>query len=153
MQRPEPTIARATGPEEVAACLVIRRAVFVEEQSVPVEIEMDEFDTTAIHYLARVDGEPAATARLRLLPPVAKVQRVAVLREHRRRGVGAALMRAIAEEVAREREGIDTLTLGSQLAAVPFYASLGYAPHGEKFMDADIPHIEMRRPVDRPRVS
>ena len=141
------SVVRASGPEQVAACLVIRRTVFVEEQGVPVEVEVDEFDTEATHYLALVSDEPVGTARLRLLPPFAKVQRVAVLPVFRGLGIGGALMRALTDELREAPGEVRTLTLGSQQSAVPFYESLGYRPHGEPFMDAGIPHIEMRLPV------
>ena len=139
------TVRRATSPDDVAQCLALRRAVFIEEQGVPEALEVDGLDGEARHYLALVDGEAAGTARVRLVAPHAKVQRVAVLAAHRRRGIGAALMRALTNDLLAERPaGIEGIALGAQETAVPFYAALGYGVHGEPFMDAGIPHREMR---------
>mgnify|MGYP001131698286 CR=1 FL=1 len=126
----------------MAECFGIRMRVFVEEQGVPLDEELDEDDIHALHYLVR-DGEiPAAAARL--VPKsdgVAKVGRVAVLPSYRRQGVGTKLMTYILDGDARSYEEV---ILDSQLTAVGFYERLGFVAEGDEFLDAGIPHIRMR---------
>ena len=132
------TVARAA-PHEIAACLAIRRTVFVDEQGVPEALEVDGLDAEATHYLARLDARPVGTARVRVVEDVAKVQRVAVLAEARGTGAGAAIMRAVLDDPALPRR----FTLGSQESAVGFYERLGFRIVGEPFMDAGLPHRTM----------
>ena len=130
-------------PEEFDQCFRIRTIVFVEEQEVPLELEMDEYDAVATHFLLR-DGEtPLATARLVDKHGLAKIGRVAVLKEVRGRGLGLLLMQAVIEEA--KHRGFTESVLDAQTYAVPFYARLGYVAEGEEFDDAGIPHFLMRR--------
>ena len=142
-------IRRATTPADIDACLAIRRTVFIEEQGVDEALEVDGLDGEALHYLGLIGTMPAATARVRLLHeggvPVAKVQRVAVMRDARGTGLGAAIMKYLMDDVARHHDR-GRFTLGSQESAVPFYERLGYRTVGERFMDAGIPHRTMVRP-------
>lgn len=144
-------VRRATSPDEIAACLSIRRTVFIDEQSVPTELELDDLDHVCRHFLATPGKQSPAreafgTARILFLDDgTAKAQRVAVLKSHRRGGVGAALMFAIEGEAARA--GRNVLILSSQISAVPFYERLGYEPYGELFVDAGIDHRMMRKTV------
>lgn len=145
------------GPSEAAAIVLagtaaereqayaVRLRVFVDEQRVPLELERDEHDERADHFLARVAGRPVGAARLLLDGAVAHVQRVAVLPELRGRGLGVALMAAL-ERRAAER-GARTVDLHAQLHARGFYERLGYAAYGEIFDDAGIDHIAMRKQV------
>ncbi len=137
------TLARTPADREL--CFTIRKAVFVEEQAVPLESELDEYDDTATHFLLW-DGEmPLATARLLDKHGLAKIGRVAVLREARGRGLGLALMRAVLDEA--RRQGFEEAALDSQTYAVPFYERLGFVAEGDEFDDAGIPHYLMRRPL------
>ncbi|ELY78000.1 GNAT family N-acetyltransferase [Natrinema gari] len=125
----------------------VRRTVFVEEQGVDEELEYDDHDETAVHFVAYDGTEPIGAARLRESEAgVGKVERVAVLASHREDGVGRALMDAL------ERRAIDAgftaLKLHSQTQAAGFYRSLGYERHGEAFAEAGIPHVEMRKAID-----
>ena len=130
-------------PEEFDQCFRIRTTVFVEEQEVPLELEMDEYDAVATHFLL-CDGEtPLATARLVDKHGLAKIGRVAVLKEARGRGLGLLLMQAVIDE-AKHRRFTESV-LDAQTYAVPFYARLGYVAEGEEFDDAGIPHLLMRR--------
>ena len=130
-------------PEEFDQCFRIRTIVFVEEQEVPLELEMDEYDAVATHFLLR-DGEtPLATARLVDKHGLAKIGRVAVLKEARGRGLGLLLMQAVIDEA--KHRGFTESVLDAQTYAVPFYARLGYVAEGEEFDDAGIPHFLMRR--------
>lgn len=133
---------RLASPEELPRCIAVRRVVFIEEQDVAEEIEVDGRDPEATHFIAE-DGEVIGTARLRVVHGEAKAERVAVLREHRGRGVGAALMRALEAEATRQ--GLPAVVLGAQEHAVPFYEGIGYQVFGAAFLDANIPHRWMRK--------
>jgi predicted GNAT family N-acyltransferase len=117
----------------------IRLAVFVEEQRVPPEIEMDAHDALSVHALAYDDGKAVGTGRLL---PDGHIGRMAVLREHRAQGVGGAiLVRLIAEA---RRSGMREVVLSAQTHALEFYRKHGFAPSGGVYMEAGIPHQEMR---------
>lgn len=117
----------------------LRHQVFVLEQGVPQEMEWDEFDPSSRHALA-VDAGGNAIGTGRLLTD-GHIGRMAVLPEWRSKGVGAALLRYLME-VARSR-GMNRLVLNAQTHAAPFYARFGFAPEGEEFIEAGIPHITM----------
>lgn len=124
-------------------CYAIRKTVFVEEQAVPLELELDEYDDVATHFLLRDGDTPLATARLLDKHGRAKIGRVAVLKEARGRGLGLVLMRAVLEEA--RRQGFTEAVLDSQTYAIPFYERLEFVAEGEEFDDAGIPHFLMRR--------
>lgn len=123
---------------EQEVLLAIRREVFVAEQGVPWELELDGLDEQAVHFLTT--GAAGAIAVARLLSS-GQVGRMAVLAAHRYRGVGTALLRYI-QHWAREN-GRDNLFLHAQEHAIDFYRRLGFRERGETFMDAGIPHREM----------
>jgi predicted GNAT family N-acyltransferase len=118
----------------------IRFTVFVEEQGVPREIELDEHDAASIHVVAFGEGKPVATGRLL---PDGRIGRMAVLKDWRRRGVGALMLKALVEH-AKER-GDTELMLAAQVLAVPFYRAHGFVTEGDVYMEAGIPHQDMRR--------
>jgi len=141
-----------TSAAQLAACFEIRRIVFVEEQGVSPEEEFDDLDAACVHFIARRDGEAVGTARLHPQPEVGKAQRVAVLAQARRSGVGAELMRAIESEAVDR--GLRQIVLHAQTSAIPFYRSIGYQAEGEEFIEADIAHRFMRKTLPRrPRPS
>ncbi len=132
--------------EQRALCLAVRYEVFVDEQQVPLEEELDSYDDTAVHFLAMtVDGtEPVGTARLIILDEhKAKVGRVAVRTTFRRQRIGKAIMDEV-ESVAESR-GVSVLVLDAQLHAIPFYEALGYRAFGPVFLDAGIEHRKMEK--------
>ena len=120
----------------------IRFEVFVEEQRVPAEMELDEFDALSCHALALVDGRPVGTGRLL---PDGHIGRMAVLPGWRGHGVGAALLQALIAEAARR--GLREVALNAQTHALAFYRRHGFEAVGEVFMEAGIPHRAMRRTV------
>lgn len=131
-------------PGRIEQCFDVRRRVFIDEQDVTEEEEIDGLDPDCLHFLALLDGIHAGAARLRDgVDGVAKAERVCVLREHRRKRVGHALMAAF-EKTATER-GYQQVLLGAQLQAIPFYKSLGYIAEGDEYLDARIRHRWMRR--------
>jgi len=137
-------VFRVDRPWPVEAAIAVRRAVFVEEQGVPEGIELDGEDSEAVHFLATAAEEPVGTARLRFPDAeTAKAERVAVLADHRGQGLGSELM-ACVESEARDRN-CSRLVVHAQTAVEPFYDSLGYRVASDEFLEAGIPHAEMRK--------
>jgi len=124
----------------------IRFEVFVDEQHVPPEVEMDDRDPHCVHFLAFVGDRPIGTARIDLAKS-GKVGRLAVISEFRRRGIGAALMESC-HDVAR-RHGLESVWCNAQIVAEPFYRSLGYVAEGAKFEEAGIAHRRMTNRISR----
>ena len=118
----------------------IRTTVFVVEQRVPPEIEMDDRDAVSVHALAFVDGAPVGTGRLL---PDGHIGRMAVLREARASGVGGAVLERLVEEA--RRRGFREAVLSAQTHALAFYRKHGFEAVGEAYEEAGIPHQEMRR--------
>ena len=119
----------------------IRLDVFVREQQVPESLEMDERDVHCTHVLAfDEDGVAIGTGRIDI---DGKIGRVAVTAAARGTGVGRALM-AHLHVVGRER-GLAEVWCHAQVTAAPFYERLGYVAVGERFLEAGIEHVEMRR--------
>ena len=118
----------------------VRRLVFVHEQRVPEELEWDEADDRAYHVLATTtDGTPIGTGRLKL---DCQIGRMAVIKEWRGRGVGAAILQTLMD-LAR-KEGCAEVRLHAQTHALEFYARYGFTPVGGEFDEAGIPHRLMR---------
>ena len=124
------------------AAFNLRREVFVIEQNVPQEEELDAEDFTAIHMVAIADGEVVGTLRLLTKPEHIKIGRVAVRRDQRGKGIAKAMivkaMRAMAEQTGNR------FYLTSQTHAVGLYEKLGFVAYGEEFLDAGIPHLAMK---------
>ena len=124
------------------ACLSVRRAVFCGEQGVLPEEEVDGRDPDCLHVLAIDEDGPVAALRILPKGDWAKIQRVAVLPRARGTGLGAALMRwTLARLPAR---GFAGAVLGAQIRALGFYERLGFAAEGPDYLDARIPHRDMR---------
>jgi predicted GNAT family N-acyltransferase len=139
------TIRAATTKQDVADCFRIREEVFIVEQSVPVDLERDEYDSKALHFIALADGQSVGTARvvLRDNGMSAKIGRVAVCRSNRGFGIGKLLISAI--EGNPDLRHVDNFLLDTQTHALQFYARLGYEAYGEEFLDAGIPHRHMKK--------
>jgi predicted GNAT family N-acyltransferase len=125
--------------EPVAAPL--RFAIFVGEQNVPPGIELDEMDEKSLHALA-FDAAGKAIGTGRLLPD-GRIGRMAVVKEWRRRGVGADLLDALVEEA--RRRGFREVKLSAQLQAAEFYRAHGFVAEGKVYEEAGILHQAMRR--------
>jgi len=122
------------------AAAALRQQVFVVEQGVPAELELDEMDAQSLHAVAYQDGVPVATGRLL---PDGHIGRMAVRQDARRAGTGSLVLCALMDEA--RRRGDRDVVLHAQLSARDFYARHGFEPEGEVFMDAGIEHIAMRR--------
>lgn len=127
-------------PEWAAMANAIRQKVFVEEQSVDPEIEYDEYEQDAWHYLLFEDAVPVATARWRKTANGVKLERFATLSEYRDRGLGGILLKRVLEDVKPLK--VKTY-LHSQLKAVSLYARQGFEKEGEMFEEAEIKHFMM----------
>ncbi|MFM8866251.1 MAG: YbgC/FadM family acyl-CoA thioesterase [Limnohabitans sp.] len=123
----------------------LRTEVFVHEQKVPAELEWDEADDTALHCVAvNRMGMALATGRLLVhAPGVARIGRMAVMKNMRGSDLGARVLHALMD-AARER-GDRQVVLHAQCSAEGFYRRAGFAPHGAVFEEAGIAHIEMVR--------
>lgn len=120
---------------------VVRDAVFVEEQRVPLDMEMDEHDAASRHVVAR-DNDGNAIGTGRLLPD-GHIGRMAVLADWRGKGVGRALLERLLEEA--RLQGHAHLALHAQTQASGFYRRFGFVEEGPEFMEAGIPHRTMVR--------
>ena len=121
----------------------IRSAVFVDEQKVPLEMELDAWDPRSVHAVA-FDADAAAVGTGRLLPD-GHIGRMAVARSARGSGVGSALLRALMDEA--RRRGHRFAVLSAQTHAIEFYRRHGYEVAGSEYLDAGIPHVDMRCPL------
>jgi len=122
----------------------IRRRVFIEEQQVPEEIEMDDDDAHAFHALAILDGNPVGCGRFVAHgDDEVKIGRMAVLKNLRTGGIGRQIL-VYLMRIARER-GYRHAVLHAQMTAEDFYLKNGYAPVGDVFEEAGIAHRKMVR--------
>ena len=136
---------------ELFQALAIREIVFIEEQHVPEGIERDAEDARAYHVLAIQGGHAIGTGRLVTLPEAppqetgkwAQIGRMAVLKSARKLKVGSQLLTALENEA--RRQGVQGIMLHAQTYALGFYQRHGYEALGEKFDEAGIEHLEMRK--------
>ena len=130
--------------EDVAGLRALRFAVFVDEQSVPADEELDSDDDIAVHAVAVRGGVVVGTGRLVLASALeARVGRMAVSATVRRQGVGGALLRFLEAE-ARSR-GVERIVLHAQSYVSSFYDRHGYVAEGGPFTEAGIEHISMAK--------
>jgi predicted GNAT family N-acyltransferase len=137
-------VKRVESEAEMEAAIGVRFRVFVSEQAVPPEEELDEADATATHAIALSGVETIGTGRLlHQDDTTAVIGRMAVDLEYRRRGVGGQILLYLEEEA--RSQGYRSSVLHAQEYVKSFYASHGYVEHGEVFMEVGIPHVEMRK--------
>ena len=124
--------------------LKIRKAVFVKEQHVPVNLEIDALESKAEYVVGYQAGEPVTTARIvKQQKGVFKVQRVAVIRQARGKHYGRQLMETVADHV--KKSGGQQLVLGAQNHALGFYEKLGYTICSPEYSEAGILHHDMQK--------
>jgi predicted GNAT family N-acyltransferase len=139
------TVKIVENQKELEDAYSVRKTVFVEEQAVPLEEEIDAYEEEAKHFIMYQDGSPVGAGRFRLVDGFGKVERICVMKEARNTGAGKAIMNAI-EDFALKND-IHKLKLNAQTHAIPFYAGLGYEVVSEEFMDAGIPHKTMVKKI------
>ncbi|HIG66701.1 MAG TPA: GNAT family N-acetyltransferase [Porticoccaceae bacterium] len=134
------TVTETTWEKDQVAIKSVRVPVFVEEQHVPYDIDFDDFDANAVHWLA-YDANliPIGTARMLI---DGRFGRMAVLKPSRNQGVGRLIMLAAIDYATAL--GMPAMFLHAQLPALAFYQSLGFEPYGEVFRDAGMDHMAMR---------
>ncbi len=128
--------------QELKEAFMVRKKVFVEEQGISEDIELDSHDDEALHMVVK-DGERViGTARVLFSSPnVAKIERMAILRPFRRKGIGSGIVSFLNEEL-RNRQ-MSKVVLHAQHSAVAFYKSCGFVESGTPFYEAGITHLRM----------
>lgn len=139
------TVKVVENQKELEDAFSVRKIVFVEEQNVPLEEEIDQYEDNATHFVMYHEGSPVGAGRFRVVDGYGKVERICVLKEARKTGAGKAIMIAI--ESYADTQGLHKLKLNAQTHAIPFYAGLGYEVVSEEFLDAGIPHKTMMKEV------
>lgn len=135
---------QATGRSELDGSFAVRREVFIGEQKIAREDEWDGLEDVCLHFIAKQGKRIIGTARLRFPEPGhAKIERMAVLKPYRRRGVGAGILALV--EQAMKNKGMAEAELHAQITAVPFYLACGYREAGPHFFEAGIEHVKMVR--------
>jgi predicted GNAT family N-acyltransferase len=132
--------------KELQDAYSVRKTVFVEEQNVPLEEEIDQYEEQAAHFVLYDGEQPVGAGRFRIVEGIGKVERICVLPSHRAsKGSGRLIMDTM-EEYAKTKE-IHVLKLNAQTHAEPFYAKLGFETVSDIFMDAGIPHVTMTKNI------
>jgi predicted GNAT family N-acyltransferase len=140
----KPTVEKITDKKSLEEAFKIRELVFVIEQEVDAAEEYDEFEETSTHFLALLDGNAVGTARWRFTKNGVKMERFAVLKEARGKGVGQALVAAVLADVETTPESAGKIKyLHAQLTAMPLYAKFGFEKVGEMFEECNIQHYKM----------
>lgn len=135
-----------TTQEDLNLAFHIREEVFVKEQGVPLADEFDEFDTLDApckHILVFYNDQPVGTGRLRVVEGFGKLERICILENYRKFGLGKMIVNAL-EEVAKD-QGVAKVKLHGQTHAEGFYQKLGYETASDVFMEDGIPHILMTK--------
>lgn len=125
--------------------LFVRRTVFIDEQGVSEEEEIDVFEQQSVHFVIYDNDKPIAAGRFRTIDGVGKIERICVLPSYRGRGIGKQLMEAI-EQYAKQH--VTKVKLNAQTRAEPFYKQLGYETVSDVFLDAGIPHVTMVKAIN-----
>jgi predicted GNAT family N-acyltransferase len=134
-------VRQVSSAKELKTVYGIRTRVFVKEQGVPEEIELDRDDKRAVHFLASIAGKAVATARVVMRHGNAKIGRMAVLKSHRGKGIGTKLLkRAI---VVAKKQNARTIYLHAQVPVIGFYEAMAFRCVGPIFKEAGIPHRKM----------
>lgn len=132
-------VIKVSNEEELAKVFAIRKIVFVEEQHCPPELEWEN-EEVSTHFLALLNNEPCGACRWRKTEAGYKLERFAVLKKYRGKGVGMALVAAALEDLPKNAPYI---YLNSQVEAIPLYGKFGFQAEGEVFEEAGIMHFKM----------
>ncbi|GAE30755.1 GNAT family N-acetyltransferase [Halalkalibacter hemicellulosilyticus] len=137
-------IIQVTNKDQRQDAYDVRTKVFVSEQQVPLNEEIDQYEEEAIHFVMYNNGLPVGAGRLRFIEDFGKIERICLLKEARGTGAGQALMKKIQETAYSN--GYNKLKLNAQCQAEGFYKKLGYVTvSNEPFLDAGIPHVTMEK--------
>ncbi len=128
--------------DEYELLTMIREKVFIEEQKVTSQLEWDGMDKDAIHFLAFKDKKGVGCARAFVIQNRMQLGRMAVLREYRGEGIGSALIEtAITLAKLNQLSGI---YISAQCHAIDFYKKFGFEVTSDIYLDAEIPHRDMK---------
>ncbi|RCH54017.1 GNAT family N-acetyltransferase [Mucilaginibacter hurinus] len=136
---PKIQVNKASSDKDLQAVFSIRRTVFVDEQNCPPELEWG-FEDESTHFLAMAEGEPAGAARWRKTANGYKLERFAVLKRYRGKGVAQALVQAVLNDLPADA---DYIYLNAQIPAIRLYAKFGFKQTGPQFDEAGIQHYKM----------
>lgn len=129
---------------ELEGSFEVRRQVFIEEQGIPKAMEFDGNDGEALHMVVKDGERVVGTARVLFLAGnQAKLERMAVLKPFRRRGIGRRIISFLNEELRSRR--VQQVVLHAQHEAVAFYRACGFLERGPPFSEAGIEHMKMQR--------
>lgn len=137
-----------TNEKDLQTAFEIRKTVFVVEQKVPLEDEFDAFDhihDLCDHILVHYDNQAVGTGRLRVVDGIGKLERICILPNYRKYGLGKQIIDKL-EELAKEKQ-LTKVKLHGQTQAEGFYRKLSYQTSGEVFMEDGIPHILMVKDI------
>ena len=134
-------VKRASSKKDLERVFAIRKLVFVKEQEGPPKIERDRDDKRAFHSLAFDSGKAVGTARVVMHHRSAKIGRMAVLKDHRRKGIGTKLLRRAI--LTARKQSAQKIYLHAQVPVVGFYEAMGFRCVGPVFREAGIPHRKM----------
>ncbi len=122
--------------------LFIREEVFIKEQNIPKEIEIDNKENQATHYTGYNKDQPLTTLRvIKINDQTAKLQRIATLKEYRQNGYAEALIKFVLADL--KDQGFREVLIGAQSYKIPYYEKIGFKVISEEFMEANIPHKKM----------
>ena len=130
--------------EELNGAFEVRRLVFVEEQGVSKDVELDGHDGEALHVVVKAGKRVVGTARVMFLPGnKAKIERMAIRQPFRRRGIGRNIVSFLLEELKNRQ--VKQVILHAQYSVIGFYKSCGFDESGLPFWEAGIKHVKMQR--------
>ncbi|HET8828780.1 MAG TPA: GNAT family N-acetyltransferase [Pelobium sp.] len=133
------TITKTTNPQDLQKVFAIRKTVFVDEQNCPPELEWEN-EEVSVHFLAKFNGEEAGACRWRKTEKGYKLERFAVLKEFRGKGIAQEMIKTVLDDLPKEANYI---YLHAQLTAIPLYQKMGFVAEGEQFEEAGIQHYKM----------
>jgi predicted GNAT family N-acyltransferase len=138
------TYKLVTSGSELEGAFAVRRQVFVEEQGISEDVELDEHDREALHMVVKDGDRVIGTARVLFWATgLAKMERMAVLQPFRRRGIGREIISFLSEELKNRQ--VEQVVLHAQYAVVAFYKSCGFEEVGSPFWEVGIKHIKMQK--------
>lgn len=131
---------------EINTVYDIRKKVFVEEQHVPLDIEIDDLEQDAFHFICYYEGIAVGASRLRFEDAYGKLERICVLQTYRGLSLGKEIIKEMEEQI--KKMGYPTAKLSAQTHAISFYQALGYQVISDEYMDAGIPHRTMIKAIN-----
>ncbi len=141
------TIKVVTTDQEQNEAYRIRKVVFVDEQNVPMDLEIDEHEEASIHFIAYDGKDVVGASRLRFVGEYGKLERICVLKSYRGKSYGKKLIAKMEEEIINK--GYKKAKLHAQTHAKEFYERLGYVVISDEFIDAGIPHVAMTKELTK----